>query len=60
MPTTLSLAYLPLFAEVPVNAVDSICRRSSHLIIFQDKAEASGDRSEWTEGVCGFFHPEEE
>ena len=60
MPTTLSLVYLTPFAEIPISAVNDICERSPHLVIFQDKAEASSDSFEWTEGVCGFFHPVEE
>ena len=31
-----------------------------YFAIFQDKAETSGDRLEWTEGICGVSHPTEE
>ena len=60
MPMILSLVYLPSYAKACVSIVDSIWRREPYLAIVEDKAETSGDRLEWAEGIRGVPHSTEE
>ena len=56
----LSLAYSLSFARAPISVVGSAYGGGSYLAVFQDKAEASCDRLERGEGICGVPHPTEE
>lgn len=47
----------PFICWFTVRIVDYKCGGVPYLAIIQDKTKASGDRLEWSKGICRFLNP---